>query len=288
MTNAVRRGVPQGQSARGRKPRRRGLKVLVFLLVLAGILVGADFGAAAFAEHTVSQKAREKFQLTDDPEVTIRGFPFITQALGGEYDHITVRAQGVQVKSLRELELVAELREVHAPLSDLIDGNTRTMTIGDLEGIVKIKQGDLGRLVRMPNLSIEPAAERYVETGDEEDNVSIEDLDEQRENLDTFPTTAGVRLSATQRIAGRETEIIAFGIIELNRTSVRIRPERLEFRRDDDLIRLPDFLTAQWLPRFDRSIAPGSLPFGVEPSGVAVEQGALMVQGKARDVRFDQ
>lgn len=293
MTNAVHGGVQRGPRARQRKPRRRGLKFGIFLLVLAGLLVGADFGAAAFAEHTISQKAREKFQLRDDPAVNIHGFPFATQALGGEYDHITVTAQGVNVKdTLRDLELVAELRNVTAPLSDVIDGNTRTMSIGDLEGIVKIKQRDLGRLVRLPNLSIEPAALKYVETGDEEDKVSVEDLDEQREaqreNGGPFPTTAGIRLSATQRIAGRDTEIIAYGIIELNKTAVRIRPERLEFRQDDEVIVVPPVLRETFLPRFDRTIRPGSLPFGVEPGGVAVEQGALLVQGTAQNVRFDQ
>lgn len=289
MTNTVRGAVQRGQRNGRRKPRRRGLKFGIFLLVLLGLLIGADFGLAAFAEHTVSQKAREKFRLTDDPAVTIHGFPFATQAIGGEYDHITVEAQGVNVKNtLQDLELVAELRDVKAPLSDLIDGNTRSMEIGDLEGIVKVKQSDVGRLVKLPNLSIEPAALRFVETGDEEDKVSIEDLDEQREAMDAFPSTAGIRLAASTSISGRETEIVAFGIIELDSTAVRIRPERLEFRQDDEVIQIPDQLRELWLPRFDRTISPGSLPFGVRPSGVAVEQGALMVQGKARNVRFDQ
>lgn len=289
MTNAVRRGVRYDQATRRPKPRRWGRKLLVFLVILGALLVGADFGFAAFAEHTVSQKAREKFKLADDPAVHIRGFPFTTQALSGDYEHITVNAQGVNVRdTLRDLELIAELRNVRAPLSDVLDGNTSAMRIGDLTGVVKIKQTDVGRLVRLPNLSIEPAAEKFVETGDQEDFVSIEDLDEQREATPTFPSTAGIRLAASTRISGRETEIVAFGIIELNETAVHIRPERLEFRQDDQVIQIPDLLREMWLPRFDQNIRPGSLPFGVTPSGVAVEQGALMVQGKASNVTFDQ
>lgn len=289
MTNAVRGGVKRGQRDGKRKPRRRGLKFGIFLLVLLGLLIGADFGLAAFAEHTLSQKAREQLALTDDPSVNIRGFPFTTQALGSEYDHVTMTAQGVNVKNtLRDLEVVAEFRNVHAPLSDLIDGNTKNVVIRDLEVVAKIKQSDVGRLVKLPNLSIEPAALRFVETGDEEDEVSIEDLNEQREAMGAFPTTAGIRLAASTRISGRETEIVAFGIIELNSTAVRIRPERLEFRQDDEVIQIPEPLRELWLPRFDRTISPGSLPFGVRPAGVAVEQGALLVQGKARNVRFDQ
>ena len=289
MTDGVRRAARTSPAGRKRKPRRRGRIVLITLVVLLGLLIGADFGLAAFAEHTVSQKAREKFGLRDDPSVNIHGFPFTTQALSGKYEQITVEAQGINLRNtLRDLTLKAELREVTAPLSDLIDGRTDSMVVGDLEGIVKIKQADLGRLTRLPDLSIEPAALRYVETGDEEDEVSIEDLDEQREAMDEFPTKAGIKLSATTRISGRETQIVVLGIIELSSTSVRIRPERLEFRQDEEVIEIPDQVREAFLPRFDRTIQPGSLPFGVQPGGVAVERGALLVQGKAKDVRFDQ
>lgn len=270
-----------------RKPRRRGLKFLIFLVIVAALLVGADFGLAAVAEHAVSQQAREKFELTDDPSVDIHGFPFTTQAISGDYGHITVTARGVNVKdTLRELELVAELRNVRAPLGDIIDGKTQNMKIGDLEGVVKVKQSDIGRLIRLPNLSIEPASERYVRTGDKEDEVSVEDLEEQREATSDYPQTAGIRLAATTSIAGRETEIVAFAIIELDRNSVRINPQRLEFGQDEGTTVVPEPVRQTLMPQFEATISPGSLPFDVRPTGVAVERGALMMQGKAKDITF--
>jgi hypothetical protein len=289
VTDRDRRAARTGQPRRGRKPRRRGRVLLVTLLVVFGLLVAADFGLAAFAEHTVSQKAREKFGLRDDPAVNVHGFPFTTQALTGEYDRITVEAQGIAVRNtLRDLTLLAELREVTAPLSDLIDGRTDSMVVGDLEVVAKIRQADIGRLTRLPDLTIEPAALRYVETGDEEDKVSIDELDEQRDAMDEFPPQAGVRLAATTQISGRETQIVVLGIIELSSKAVRIIPKRLEFQQGSEVITVPDQVREAFLPRFDRTIQPGSLPFGVQPGGVAVENGALLVQGKAKDVRFDQ
>src|SRR4030081_121376 len=111
------------------KPRgRRAKKLIVVLVVLAGLLVGADFGLAAFAEHTISQKARDQLKLANDPSVTITGFPFTTPALSGDYSHITVYAAGVRVNdTLRDVELNAELRNVTAPLSDLLAGNAKTI-----------------------------------------------------------------------------------------------------------------------------------------------------------------
>lgn len=287
MSYAVRGGAQYDAAPARRKPRRRGRRFLIFLIVLAALVVGADYGLAAVAEHAVSQQAREKFKLSDDPAVDIHGFPFTTQAISGDYDHITVNARGVNVQNtLRELELIAELRNVRAPLADVIDGNTENMRIGDLEGVVKIKQSDVGRLIRLPTLSIQPASEEYVRTGDKEDEVSVEDLEKQRDAVDTYPQTAGIRLAAKTRIAGRETEIVAFAIIELEENSVRINPQRLEFGQEEETTLVPEQVRQTLLPQFEATINPGSLPFGVRPTGVAVERGALMMQGKAKDITF--
>lgn len=287
MRNAPRGAQRYDVVSNRKKPRRRGTKFILFLLILAGLLVGADFGAAAVAEHAISQQAREKFKLEDDPAVHIRGFPFTTQALSGEYEHITVAAESINVKdTLRELELMAELRQVTAPLSDVLDGNTAAIKIGDLEGIAKIRQSDVGRLIRLPNLGIEPADEDYVRTGDAEDFVSVEDLEKQREASNTYDSTAGIRLAATTRIAGREIEIVAFAIIELTESAVRIDPQRLEFGQEEETTVVPEQVRRTLLPQFGTTIEPGSLPFNVRPSGVAVENGKLIVQGKARNVTF--
>src|SRR3982074_1425584 len=83
-----------------RRRGRRAKRLIVVFAVLAALLVGADFGLAAYAEHTISQKARDQLKLVDDPSVTIHGFPFATQALSGDYSHISVSAGGVPVKGI--------------------------------------------------------------------------------------------------------------------------------------------------------------------------------------------
>ncbi|GAA5122862.1 DUF2993 domain-containing protein [Haloechinothrix salitolerans] len=261
--------------------------MLVFLVTFGALLVAADFGFAAVAEHQVSQQTREQLNLNDDPAVTIHGFPFTTQALGGEYEHITLSADGVAVRdTLRNLHLIAELRDVTAPLNDVLEGNTDAIEIGELEGKIKIRQRDIGRLIKLPNLDIEPAAEAYVKSGDEKDKVSVADLDKRRDAMDDFPETAGVRLAATTRIAGTQTEIVAYGILELTETSVAIEPHRLEIGHENGRTVVPPQVRQNLLPQFRTTISPGSLPFNVRPSGVAVQQGAVIVQGKANNVTF--
>ncbi|MBK1784847.1 LmeA family phospholipid-binding protein [Prauserella cavernicola] len=279
-------------------PRKRGgrraRKIIVVLVVLVGLLVAADFGAAAFAEHTVSQKAREQLGLTEDPNVTIHGFPFTTQALGGEYDHITVSADGVPVGDmLNDVGIRAELREVTAPLSDLTSGNTDNITIGDLEGQITLKASDIGKVSPLDNikdLSIEPSTEAYVRNGEGNDDSQAGDdtgdsaAESQRE--DDQDSTAGVRLSGKVDIAGQEIEIFAFAMIELDGTSIRITPHRLQFGNDQETTVVPPEVQQRLLPNFEADINTGDLPFTVTPTAVKVEPGSLTISGEAKDVAF--
>ena len=122
---------------------RRGRRWLIALVVLVLLLVGADFGAAAIAEHMISQKARTQLALSDDPSVTIHGFPFLTQALAGDYSHISVSATGIPVDDkLRDVAINADLEDVTAPLSDLANGNTKTIKVGKL-GNVALNAGNV-------------------------------------------------------------------------------------------------------------------------------------------------
>lgn len=286
MNDSPRR-TPYQATPRPGKRGHGGRKFLIFLIVLAGLLVGADFALAAVAEHQISQQAREKLKVTDDPAVNIHGFPFSTQALSGNYRQITVSAVGVPVgEVLRELELEADLKDVRAPLSDLIEGRTSSITIGTLEGAAKIKQSDLGRAIKLPTLSIEPAALDYVRSGDEQDNVSVEDMEQQQEDSGVHSSTAGIRLAADTRIGGKKVEIVTYAIIRLRGSAVSIEPVRLEFGHDEQTTVVPDQIRAALLPQFETTVDPGRLPFNVKPTGVAVERGALIVQGEAKDVSF--
>jgi hypothetical protein len=256
----------------GRK-RGRGLRRLVVVfVVLAGLLVAADFGAAAFAEHTVSQKVREQLGLREDPAVTIHGFPFTTQALSGHYDHISVEASGISVQNtLRDVGLRAQLRDVEAPLSDLTAGNVDNITIGDLQGQVRLKDTDIARvepLTRIENLRIQPPATPGEAAQDGNDR------------------TAGVRLTGAVQIAGERIEIVCVAVIELTDHQVRIVPQRVQFGNGERTTVVPPDVQQALLPEFETTINTGGLPFTVTPTAVRVEPGALVVSGQASDVTF--
>ncbi|HEX9334606.1 MAG TPA: DUF2993 domain-containing protein, partial [Pseudonocardiaceae bacterium] len=151
---------------------------IVVVVVLVGLLVGADYGLAAAAEYQVSKKMRSELNLADDPSVDIHGFPFITQAIAGDYHDITVNATGVPAKNtLRDLEVDADLHDVRVRLSDLLSGNVSQVRVDEVDGQVKVKASDIGRLLNIPDLTINPISLDVVA------GVGAQDALDQREKL---------------------------------------------------------------------------------------------------------
>ncbi|MDA3627864.1 DUF2993 domain-containing protein, partial [Saccharopolyspora sp. WRP15-2] len=97
-------------------------KLVIALVIIAGLLVGADFGAAAIAESQVSQKVAEQLKLRENPEVRINGFPFLTQVIAGNYRDVQLAADSVQVGPFNEVGIEADLHGAKVSASELISG----------------------------------------------------------------------------------------------------------------------------------------------------------------------
>ncbi|MFJ9781831.1 DUF2993 domain-containing protein [Amycolatopsis sp. NPDC101161] len=275
-----------------RRRGRRARRWVIALVVLVLLLVGADFGAAAYAEHMISQKARTQLQLTDDPSVTIHGFPFLTQALGGDYSHISVSAAGVPVAGkLQDVAVNAELEDVNAPLSDLTNGNTKAITIGKLTGSVTIKAADLARLSpldKIKDLRIEPSTSQYVQNGDSGQSEPTPTTTTTEGQAEQDESSTGVRISGHLQFAGKDLEIFCFAMIEADAKggAINFVPKRLQFGNDQETTVVPAAVQKVLMPNFSASINTKDLPLSVTPTGVRVQSGSVTVKGEATNVSF--
>ncbi|WP_370969447.1 DUF2993 domain-containing protein [Amycolatopsis sp. cg9] len=288
VTRDDRPGPPPDARRRGRRARRW----VIALVVLVLLLVGADFGAAAYAEHMISQKARTQLQLTDDPSVTIHGFPFLTQALGGDYRHISVSAAGLPVADkLQDVAVNAELENVSAPLSDLTSGNTKSITIGELTGSVTIKAADLARLSpldKIKDLRIEPSSTDYVENGDSGQSEPTPTTTTGADGQPVDESSTGVRISGHLQFAGKDLEIFCFAMIEADAKggTINFVPKRLQFGNDQETTVVPAAVQKALMPNFKASINTKDLPLSVTPTGVRVQSGSVTIKGEATNVSF--
>lgn len=248
-------------------------RLLIALVVLAGVLLAADYGAAALAESAVSRQMRTELSLADDPDVRINGFPFLTQAISGHYSSVDVNAAHIAVGPLRDVEVIAQLRDVDAPLSMLLGSGPKTLTVGDADGTVRVDADDLERL--MPGVS-----KLRIENVD---NATLQD----RVDEGGPSSLLGIDLDSAARVVGTVSvpgigskEVAVISSFLLDGKDIRIVPR--DVRIDDGHgkpLPLPAAVVPALQKLFTLSITPGTLPFEVTPQLLRARDGTVEISG---------
>ncbi|HEY6424783.1 MAG TPA: DUF2993 domain-containing protein [Pseudonocardiaceae bacterium] len=251
-------------------------KLVIAVLVVLGLAVAADFGAAAFAEYTVAKNLKERLGLATEPSVQIEGFPFLTQALAGHYSAIDMNAAGLSVGPLHDVEAEATLHDVDAPLSEVTAGNLQSVQAARVDGRIRVKDSDLGRAIGIEDLRVQPPSDNEIKAV-----------------LPAGGSTSGsrapVRMMATTDVAGQRIEIIGIGMIELNGSALRITVVDVRLAHGDGgEVTLPREIRQVLLKALSTEVQPGQLPFTVTPTRVSVETGSLVVEGTAQHVSMAQ
>jgi hypothetical protein len=83
-------GHPRGRGSRG----GAGLKFLITVAVIVVLLVIIDFGARAVAESELATKIQQQ-GLPRKPDVSIDGFPFLTQVAAKDFSQVNIAATNV-------------------------------------------------------------------------------------------------------------------------------------------------------------------------------------------------
>jgi hypothetical protein len=123
--------------------RKTGIVFGVLLLMLCGVLVAADRIGLSLAENTISDQAAKEMSArsitsASAPQVSIGGFPFLTQVLRGRYDKVTIDVDHPQSGSIKLDKLTLVANNLHAPIKTVTSGQgqitadvvTGTATIG--------------------------------------------------------------------------------------------------------------------------------------------------------------
>ncbi|AXI78300.1 LmeA family phospholipid-binding protein [Peterkaempfera bronchialis] len=72
-------------------------KLTIALVILAGLLVAADRFAVGVADDKVAEQIQSRKGLSAKPDVSIQGFPFLTQVLAKKLDSVNLSADGLEV-----------------------------------------------------------------------------------------------------------------------------------------------------------------------------------------------
>jgi hypothetical protein len=122
----------------------RALRILLILgVILGGIFVAVDRLAVNYAESEVAAKVRTSQGLSAEPQIDIKGFPFLTQIVSKELDQVDVTIDGVEAgaegKKLKLGRMTAELHDV------ALTNNFSSAVAASATGTAVISYADLTR-----------------------------------------------------------------------------------------------------------------------------------------------
>jgi hypothetical protein len=120
----------------------RALRILLIIaVIIGGIFVAADRIAVNMAESEAADKIKSSQGLSSTPEISIKGFPFLTQVVGKELDEVDVSLSGITATagghSVNVTEVRAELRSVR------IDSSFSSAVADRADGSARISYADL-------------------------------------------------------------------------------------------------------------------------------------------------
>ena len=260
-------GAPPRSGSRTALRVRRTLAVLIVLIALA---VATDYTAAALTESAVARQMRTQLNLADDPSVRINNFPFLAQAVAGRYRSIDVTADHITVGPLRDVQVRTQLRNVTAPLSQLLSGS-RTVAVREAEGTVRIGAPDIERL-------LSGDVDKFYIDGIDGDGLerAVDDgADPALLQLD--PATAA-RLGGTVDVLGKKQQVNVIAELQLAEGQAQIVPRDIQLG-DTDADPLPVAVHRTLSTLFTIRLDPGGLPLQVTPTKLRATNGGLEISG---------
>lgn len=248
-------------------------RLIIAVLVLAGVLVTADYAAAAAAESVVSRQLRERLGLADDPNVRINGFPFLTQAVAGRYGSIELTADRLKVGDLENVQVRAELRDVTAPLSGLLGGETPGLRVATAEGGARVGADDVARML--------PGVER-LSLGNVDANAIADAITDGADpGLRALDPDSVARISGDVPVGADTESVVVLAELQVADGTMRLVPRDV---RDSSGDPLPEPVAGLVEQTFALRVDPGGLPFGVVPTKLQVRDGTLEISGETSDL----
>lgn len=155
-------------------------RLVVGLAVLAALLVGADRVVASLVAKAVAEELQVDGGLATKPDVTIHGFPFLTQALAGHYDDVEVDTGPFTQQGVR-LSLDVRVLGADVPLGPAVRNEIVEVPVEGLRGTAVLGYADVaeGFTVRPAGQGVEVAGSVVVlgqkVTGTATSDVSLQD-----------------------------------------------------------------------------------------------------------------
>ncbi len=231
------------------------------LVISLGVVVGlgalADRGLATVAASATADQIKLHEGLRESPDVTFRGFPFLTQAVRGDFEAVDVTVRDLQREGLTIDRIDAHLEGVKVDLGDAIGGRVSAVPVREGEATVRVAYSDLTTY-----LASKPGNLRVLS----------------RDGQVVVTTSIGIAGVGAVEVMGTPKVSVA------NRT---IRVTVSNMRRADGQGGLTAALATQAASRAAFTVPLGKLPFGINAASATLTSDALVVEATAQGIVVD-
>ena len=221
--------------------------LLAVLLLLVGLVLGADRVGEEVAEDQGARVLAERAGLAGSPDLEFGGFPFLTQAVSGRYEDVRVSLTGADLGQPEGTRADVSLRGVQVALSDVVSGSVQDVPVEGVDGTVTLPYAlladDLG-----PGTTV-------TRDGD------------------------GLRVQRTVEVAGVGLPLSARGTLSLDGDAVVFDVGDVSGAGVD----VPPFLVEQVSDPLDLSYRIPPLPFGLQVTGVEPADDGVRLRVEAVD-----
>ncbi|MER7496942.1 DUF2993 domain-containing protein [Streptomyces pharetrae] len=240
----------------------RALRILLIVVViLGGLFVAVDRIAVHFAEGEVADRLEAAENLSSTPDVSINGFPFLTQLAGSELDEVEVGMNDYEAaagdgEKIRIDDLEARMRGVR------FSGDYSSATAASATGTATIAYDELLKAAKSEPTEVAPGITARVVSLADGGNGKIK-----------VGVEADVPVLGTQRLSVLST--------------VRVEGDRVEVRTDS----LPQLAGLDLAEESVRRItdfqqAIDDLPGGIRLDKVEAAADGVEISVKGSDVRL--
>lgn len=239
--------------------KRKGLRVtLIIVIVLGGLLVLTDRVAASIAEDKVatliSQEAgNQGVTMTQEPDVDMGGWPFITQVFGGEYEQIDIAFRDITAQGVNLPELNVHATNVTAAMSDVLNG-AGPVIAQSMTADARLTYDSISDTLAQTDAPVELSAEG--------EQLIV------KSTVDVFGTQIPVEGAATIEMAENAVKVT---VTEMTAVGMQIPPGG-------------EGLIQEFAAGLSKEIPLPPLPYNLTLSDVLVEPDAVVLSASAADV----
>ncbi|MGH8877267.1 MAG: LmeA family phospholipid-binding protein [Stackebrandtia sp.] len=241
-----------------KSPRKKLIIWLTTVVILVAVLVIGDRVAASIAGDKLSDVIAKKATENDvksakPPEVTMGGFPFLTQVIGGEYSRIDIELVevGNDKITLPKLDIVAS--DVEASMSTAM-GGSGPVTASKLEAEADFSYDSLTKAI---------------------DNASKTEI--------TAKGSDTLEIKATVDVAGQPIDIVGSAKVDINENTLSVQAQ--DFQPDGATVPPGgEQVLSDLTEKFSQEIPLPSMPFDLKLGDPKFEDDHIALSASAKNV----